>query len=230
MDDSSEQRGLESSEFDEVRRSVMAFERLFDMSANFESYVDHCQHFPDRTREYARGGRAPSGLDEWFDEPTEDHTTQFGRASMLMNPASAAKAVMQWMQHPELKNGKFLPEHMQIAAHLGQHTVRPVQKNEYLKSEDAMAAYWKEWTNLIGKGVYRDETLCEWHQVRKEALRAGKEVHLAFLFGFMVQKGAEYPDGDPRKKFKYRVVLRGNDIKDQSFEVALFQELSLIHI
>ena len=41
---------------------------------------------------------------------------------------------------------------------------------------------------------------------------------MAFLSGFIVQKGAEYPDGDPRKKFKYRVVLRGNDIKDQSFE------------
>ena len=62
--------------------------------------------------------------------------------------------------------------------------------------------------------------------MRKEALAQGKEVHLAFLFGFMVQKGAEYPDGDPRKKFKYRVVLRGNDIKDQSFEVALFQEMT----
>ena len=42
----------------------------------------------------------------------------------------------------------------------------------------------------------------------------------------MVQKGAEYADGDPRKKYKYRVVLRGNDIKDQSFEVALFQEVA----
>lgn len=42
----------------------------------------------------------------------------------------------------------------------------------------------------------------------------------------MVQKRAGYPDGDPRKKFKYRVVLRGNDIKEQSFEVALFQEMA----
>ena len=42
----------------------------------------------------------------------------------------------------------------------------------------------------------------------------------------MVEKGAEYEPGDPRKKMKYRVVLRGNDIKDQSFEVALFQEMA----
>ena len=42
----------------------------------------------------------------------------------------------------------------------------------------------------------------------------------------MVEKGAEYEKGDPRRKFKYRVVLRGNDMRDQSFEVALFQEMA----
>ena len=62
--------------------------------------------------------------------------------------------------------------------------------------------------------------------MRREAQKTNTEVHLGFLFGFMVQKGAEFPDGDPRKKYKYRVVLRGNDIKDQSFEVALFQEMA----
>ncbi len=133
---------------------------------------------------------------------------------MLMNPNIAASAVMQWMQNPELKGGKFLPEHMQIAAYLGRHTVRPVNRNEFLHSTKAMNAYWKERTNLAGKGVYREETLIEWHHVRKEALAKGKEIHLAFLFGFMARKGAEYPDGDPRKKYTYRVGLRGNDIKD----------------
>ena len=145
---------------------------------------------------------------------------------MLLNPAAAASAVMQWMQCPELEGGQFLPEHLQIAAYLGQHTVRPVTRNEYIKSDVAMDAYWKEWTNLEGKGVYRKETLIEWHIVRKEALNRNKDVHLAFLFGFMVRKGVGYLDGDPRKKFKYRVVLRGNNIKDQSFEVALFQEMA----
>ena len=83
---------------------------------------------------------------------------------------------------------------MQIAAYLGQHTVRAVHKNEYTKNESAMEAYWKEWKNLIGKGVYKEETLTEWSEVRKEAQKIKKEIHLAFLFGFMVQKGAEYPD------------------------------------
>ena len=95
-----------------------------------------------------------------------------------------------------------------------------------MNNQDGLDAYWKEWTNLESKAVYCYSTTCEWSKVSREARDQGKEVHLAFLFGFMVQKGAEYEPGDPRKKYKYRVVLRGNDIKDQSFEVALFQEMA----
>lgn len=74
--------------------------------------------------------------------------------------------------------------------------------------------------------MYRWERLVEWSHVSREARSQNAEVHLASLFGFMVENGAEYDPGDPCKKFKYRVVLRGNDIKDQSFEVALFQEMA----
>ena len=45
------------------------------------------------------------------------------------------------------------------------------------------------------------------------------------LFGLCVQKGAELPDGDKRKKFKYRVVFQGNQVVTQNWEVALFQDL-----
>ena len=95
-----------------------------------------------------------------------------------------------------------------------------------MNNKDGLDAYWKEWTNLEAKGVYSYETLCEWSRVSREARDQGKEIHLGFLFGFMVQKGAEFEPGDPRQKYKYPVVLRGNDIKDQSFEVALFQEMA----
>ena len=70
-----------------------------------------------------------------------------------------------------------------------------------------MDAYWKEWTNLDAKGVYRWDTLVEWSDVSRETRSNDVEVRLAFLFGFMVEKGAGYEPGDPRKKFKYRVVL-----------------------
>ena len=35
----------------------------------------------------------------------------------------------------------------------------------------------------------------------------------------------EIPPNDPRIKYKYRVVFRGNDVRDQNFDVALFQDM-----
>ena len=41
----------------------------------------------------------------------------------------------------------------------------------------------------------------------------------------MVEKGSEFSKGDERRYFKYRIVFRGNDVKDQNWDVAMFQEL-----
>ena len=44
----------------------------------------------------------------------------------------------------------------------------------------------------------------------------------------MVEKNSELKEtnpNDPRAKYKYRVVFRGNDVKDQNFDVALFQDI-----
>ena len=78
--------------------------------------------------------------------PTEEHQKRYGRASMLLNPGMVAKAVLQWLRDPKLKGGELLPEHLQIGAYLGQHTVRPVNRNEYMNNQYGMDAYWKEWT------------------------------------------------------------------------------------
>ena len=105
-------------------------------------------------------------------------------------------------------------------------TCRPVSRKEFLQNPVAMDAYWKEWHNLEGKQVFRYETLAEWDTVSRNARVAGKEIHFGYLFGFMVEKGAEFPAGDSRRKFKYRIVFRGNDVKDQNWDVALFQEMA----
>ena len=60
----------------------------------------------------------------------------------------------------------------------------------------------------------------------KTARNKEEEAHLGFLFGTMVEKGAEYPEGDAGRYFKYRVVFRGNDVKDQNWDVAMFQEMA----
>jgi hypothetical protein len=38
-------------------------------------------------------------------------------------------------------------------------------------------------------------------------------------------KGAELADGDPEKKFKGRAFLDGSWVKDENYEVALFNEM-----
>jgi len=89
-----------------------------------------------------------------------------------------------------------------------------------------MEAYWKEWSNLEAKEVWRWSTLCEWDDVSATARANEEEIHFGYLFGFMVIKGDEFPVGDPRRRWKYRIVFQGNNVRDQDWEVALFQEMS----
>jgi hypothetical protein len=42
----------------------------------------------------------------------------------------------------------------------------------------------------------------------------------------MVEKGAEFEKGDPRRYYKHRVVFQGNNVKDQDWLVASFNEMS----
>ena len=65
--------------------------------------------------------------------------------------------------------------------------------------------------------VWRWETLSEWDVVAEEARRNGEGIHVGFLFGLMVEKVSEFPEGDVRRYFKYRIVFRGNDAKDQNW-------------
>ena len=106
------------------------------------------------------------------------------------------------------------------------HATRTVKKGEYENDPEAMKAYWKEWNNLEKKETWRMCTLSEWSEVRDEAKKNGKECHLGYLFGFMAIKGDEFPPGDIRRKWKYRIVFQGNAVKDQDWEVALFQEMA----
>ena len=45
-----------------------------------------------------------------------------------------------------------------------------------------------------------------WHR-ENPSEEHGSEVHFGYLFGIMVEKGAEFPENDPRRYFKYRVVF-----------------------
>ena len=99
---------------------------------------------------------------------------------------------------------------------------KPVTRNEFMKDEHGVEAYWKEWQNLEQKKVWKWETLTEWDDVVQYYNSKQEEVHFGYLFGFMVIKGDEFPEGDPRRRYKYRIVFQGNNVKDQDWQVALF--------
>ena len=44
------------------------------------------------------------------------------------------------------------------------------------------------------------------------------------LFGFVVEKNPDLPEGDPRRVFKGRVVFQGNSVVNQHWEAAMFQD------
>ena len=102
---------------------------------------------------------------------------------------------------------------------------RPVGKKEIEANEDAKKARSAEWKRLWERGVWDVEVIRDWDEVSNEARSQNKEVHMGRLFGIMVQKGSELKDGDERKKYKYRVVFQGNNVVNQNWETALFQNL-----
>ena len=51
-------------------------------------------------------------------------------------------------------------------------------------------------------------------------------MHVGRIFGFCVEKNAELPEGNPSRKFKYRSVFEGNNVRTQTAEEAVFAELS----
>jgi len=65
----------------------------------------------------------------------------------------------------------------------------------------------------------------EWASVQAEAKQAGKRAHIGRIFGCVVEKNAELPDGDARKKFKGRFVFQGNQVRDEDGLMATFQDL-----
>ena len=110
------------------------------------------------------------------------------------------------------------------------HVARPVSKKEWEndKSGNGWTAYQKEWDNLRNRKVWQNYTVREWSEVAAEARNTGVVVHFGYLFGMMVEKNYELREIDPtdkRIKMKYRVVFRGNDVKDQNYDVALFQDM-----
>ena len=66
----------------------------------------------------------------------------------------------------------------------------------------------------------------EWKDVTNEAKRNGETVHMGRIFDICVEKNPELPKSDPTRKYKGRVLFGGDNVVDQNWEAAMFQELS----
>ncbi len=65
------------------------------------------------------------------------------------------------------------------------------------------------------KYVWGATTGREWDDVAREAREGGYDVHFRSLIGILVEKKAELPKGDPKRKYKGRVVFLGDRVRDQ---------------
>jgi hypothetical protein len=103
---------------------------------------------------------------------------------------------------------------------------RPVSKKETRDTPAAQQALGKEWDKLRAAGCWNESLVREWSDVADMARRTGEKAHVGLIFEICVEKGSELLPGDPNRKFKGRVVFQGNNVRDEQWQAALFNELS----
>ena len=99
-------------------------------------------------------------------------------------------------------------------------------RKEQQENPKAKAAMQKEWGRLRAIGCWDESKVCEWRDVAARAARDGVTNHVGRIFGICVEKNEDLPEGHPDRKFKGRAVFQGNQVRDQNWDVAMFQELS----
>ena len=67
---------------------------------------------------------------------------------------------------------------------------RLVGRKEIAATREAQEAEQKEWNRLRERKVWDESDIRDWHEVQAEYQKAGKKVHMAYLFGSCVEKGS----------------------------------------
>ena len=103
---------------------------------------------------------------------------------------------------------------------------RDVYKDEVRSNPKAQKAMDDEYAGLRKAGVWLEDEVQEWNEVRKKAKKDGKEVHVGRIFGICVEKNTQFSKNDPLRKFKGRFVFQGNDVRNEYFEYAFFEDVA----
>ena len=79
-------------------------------------------------------------------------------------------------------------------------TNNPTNRREFQANPQAYAATYKEGTRLRNRKAWDESSVREWSDVAAEERWTFQEVHMGMLFGFVVEKNPDLPEGDPRRK------------------------------
>ena len=60
----------------------------------------------------------------------------------------------------------------------------------------------EEWSDLWKMETWDESTVIEWVACKEKARAENRRIHVGRIFGILVEKGSELPEGDPRRKFK----------------------------
>lgn len=131
---------------------------------------------------------------------------------------------------PAMPRGTRSDVHRPISplAFMNACVARPVTRKEASGDANAKAAMDREWGNLVKKKTWSYEKVMEWSEVARLAPAGNRVIHLGRIAGIMVEKGSELAENDPNHKFKYQVVFLGNNVIDQNWEAAMFQDLGSV--
>jgi len=100
---------------------------------------------------------------------------------------------------------------------------RPVGKKEVQQQPKAQAAVKAEWDRLRKIHTWDEDGVREWQHVARDACDKKKKAHVGRVFNICVEKNSEL---QPEfRKYKGRTVFQGNQVKDECWEVAMFQNL-----
>ena len=110
---------------------------------------------------------------------------------------------------------------------------RKVKRQEIEREPKAREAVDTEFNKLAtqshpdgkGHGLWAIKIVREKRDVRWEANKMGIVVFFAMIAELCFQKGSELEDGHPGKVYKGRHVLLGDQVVDNQFDHAQFQEL-----
>ena len=103
---------------------------------------------------------------------------------------------------------------------------RKVNKKEIDAQPAAQEALNRERRKLEAIPVWDIKNPRPWQEVAEEAKKNGTKVYVGNLSKLVTQKHSELPDGHPSKVYKGRVVYRGDDIRDENWDLALFGDIA----